>query len=213
MKNTHTKKQHIPEIVQMGHPALHTPALPVAISDIKSNHIQTLIKDMIRALESQKDGVGIAAPQIGVSLQVFIVAGHIYDRMRHMQIKRKLGNTDEAQQEIRSLKKTPHQIFINPEIVKESKEKKWFEGEGCLSVRWLYGKVYRSTRVTLRWHDEHGEIHEQGASGFLAHIFQHEIDHLNGILFIDKARDIQEFDPHEATEDEATGDSPDTDEE
>lgn len=133
---------------------------------------------MIETLESEADGVGLAAPQIGISLRIFIVAGFVFDRM-----KKTVGN--------------PHEIFINPVIVKESKEKKWLDGEGCLSVRWLYGKVYRSTRVTLEAYDHTGKLRSRGASGLLAHIFQHEVDHLNGILFTDKAKDLQEFDPEE----------------
>jgi peptide deformylase len=73
----------------------------------------------------------------------------------------------------------------------------WMDGEGCLSVRWLYGKVYRSTRVTLEYYNEKGQKKTRGASGILAHIFQHEVDHLNGILFTDKAKDLKEFDPDE----------------
>jgi peptide deformylase len=88
-------------------------------------------------------------------------------------------------------------VFINPQITKFSKEKKWMEGEGCLSVRWVYGKVERATKVTLRAYDEYGNVFERGASGLLAHIFQHEVDHLDGILFIDKAKDLEEADPEE----------------
>lgn len=181
----------------MGHPTLRTVAKSITLTDITSPEINDVIDQMITALESQKDGVGIAAPQIGISLRIFIVAGFIYDRIKINQIKRKSVDTEEVKIKIKALKKSKPQIFINPEIIKESKEKKWFEGEGCLSVRWLYGKVYRSTKVTLRWYDEYSNVHEQGASGFLAHIYQHEIDHLQGILFIDKAKDIEEFDPEE----------------
>ena len=67
--------------------------------------------------------------------------------------------------------------------------------EGCLSVRWLYGKVSRATRASVRAYDEHGEPFTRGASGLLAEIFQHEVDHLDGILFIDKARDIRDIPP------------------
>lgn len=231
---TGAKKHKVPEIVQAGHPALHTPAKEVIFSEIKTPKIKKVIADMVLALESQEDGVGLAAPQIGESLRIFIVAGFIFDRIkrseeRALAASRKLkadennladdmddgheniiseetklneadnGNSDQAAKKINL--KSPHQIFINPIIVKESKEKKWMDGEGCLSVRWLYGKVRRSTKVTLRAYNENGEIVERGASGILAHIFQHEVDHLDGILFIEKAKDIQEFDPEEIKED------------
>ena len=87
-------------------------------------------------------------------------------------------------------------VFINPKITKFSKKKKMME-EGCLSVRWIYGNVERSTNVTLEAYDENGEKVTRGAGGLLAHIFQHEVDHLNGILFIDKAVDTFEGAPPE----------------
>ena len=67
------------------------------------------------------------------------------------------------------------------------------EGEGCLSVRWLYGKVKRHTNVTIKYYDHTGKLHVRGAGGLLAHIFQHEIDHLDGVLFIDKALYVSKF--------------------
>ena len=67
--------------------------------------------------------------------------------------------------------------------------------EGCLSVRWLYGKVKRSEKATVRAHDETGKIFTKGASGLLAQAFQHEVDHLNGILFTDKATHLESLPP------------------
>ena len=73
-------------------------------------------------------------------------------------------------------------------------------GEGCLSVRWYYGKVYRSINVSLEYYDENGKKQVRGAGGLLAHIFQHECDHLDGHLFIDKAKDIEWIEPNQDTE-------------
>ena len=81
-------------------------------------------------------------------------------------------------------------IFINPKISKLSREKTWMP-EGCLSVRPLYGKTFRSTKATINAYNENGKKITRGASGLLAQIFQHEVDHLNGILFIDHAKDIK----------------------
>ncbi len=67
--------------------------------------------------------------------------------------------------------------------------------EGCLSVRWLYGKVRRSSKALIRAFDEHGNLFTRGGSGLLSQIFQHEIDHLNGILFIDTAENIEDIPP------------------
>src|SRR3990167_7584579 len=93
-------------------------------------------------------------------------------------------------------KKKKDLVFINPEIIKLSKKKYWAP-EGCLSVRWLYGKVFRADKATVRAYNENGERFTRGASGLLAQIFQHEIDHLNGILFIDTAKDLEELNPEE----------------
>ena len=82
-------------------------------------------------------------------------------------------------------------IFINPKISKLSREKDWVP-EGCLSVRWLYGQTFRSKKALITAYDEKGKKFTRGASGLLAQIFQHETDHLNGILFIDHAKDIKE---------------------
>jgi peptide deformylase len=186
-----------PEIVQTGHPTLHSPAAAVDLTKLDSPEIQQVLKDMTFALESQDDGVGLAAPQIGIPLRIFMVAGFIYDRIEYAALKRKAKHDGTEMPDVKTLKKNPHHFFINPMIVKESKEKKWMDGEGCLSVRWLYGKVYRSTRVSLEAYDEKGNVVRKGVSGILAHIFQHEVDHLNGILFTDKAKDIQAYDPEE----------------
>lgn len=178
-------KKATPEIVQVGHPALHAIAEKVPISDIQSPRIKKVLADMKLALNSQDDGIGLAAPQIGISLRIFVVSGKVLlppdERVLVTEGKKiKTKIPDDL-------------VFINPEIIKESKEKKWLDGEGCLSVRWLYGKVRRSTKVTIRAYDEQGKVFERGAGGIMAHIFQHEVDHLNGILFIDKAKDVQQL--------------------
>lgn len=183
------KKGGVPEIVQVGHPALHAIAEHVTVEEISSPRIQKIINDMKRALNSQDDGIGLAAPQIGVSLRIFVVSGKVLLRPDDRLLATEGKPTK---------KPIPEDlVFINPAIVKESKEKKWLDGEGCLSVRWLYGKVKRAAKVTLRAYNEKGHIVERGASGLMAHIFQHEIDHLDGILFIDKAKDVQKLEREE----------------
>lgn len=154
------------------------------IKDIKSTHIKKVIATMKKALAEQDDGIGLAAPQIGIPLRIFIVSKKIFAAPHdEKDAKGKEPKLDDL-------------VLINPVITKESREKKWMEGEGCLSVRWIYGKVRRSTKVTLRAHTDDGKIFERGASGLLAHIFQHEVDHLNGVLFIDKAKDLERIEPH-----------------
>ncbi|MBI2100013.1 MAG: peptide deformylase [Candidatus Vogelbacteria bacterium] len=88
----------------------------------------------------------------------------------------------------------PELVFINPEITKLSKKKHLVE-EGCLSVRWLYGEVKRAEKVRVTAYDAAGKKFVRHASGLMAQIFQHEIDHLDGILFIDKAKNLHEIKP------------------
>lgn len=167
------------EIVQQEHKVLRQVAKEVPIEDISSPKIKKIIKEMRESLFSQDDGVAIAAPQIGVSLRIFVVSHRIFAP--------KEDGTELTQKD--------DLVFINPKIVKFSKKTEWKQGEGCLSVRWLYGEVKRHTNVTIEYFNENGEEYSRGAGGLLAHIFQHEIDHLDGILFIDKARNIHDLPP------------------
>lgn len=153
---------NIPEIVQKGTENLHINAAEVPVSDITSPEIKQVIANMKLALSGEPDGVAIAAPQIDISLRIFVVAGFVFGK----------GEADVA--------------YINPIFVKKSKKTELMD-EGCLSVRYMYGKVKRHTNVTIEAYNEEGEKIERGAGGLLAHIFQHETDHLNGILFVDKA--------------------------
>lgn len=171
------------KILQKEQAVLRYKALPVPLAQIKSEKIQSIIKDMKEALASQDDGVAIAAPQIGASYRIFVVSGKIFDPA--------FANPDLVSKNRRTY---PDLVFINPQITKLSKKKQLMP-EGCLSVRWLYGDVERSTQATVTAYDEHGESFVRGASGLLAQIFQHEIDHLDGILFIDKAHNLEEVTP------------------
>jgi peptide deformylase len=92
-----------------------------------------------------------------------------------------------------------HITYINPVITKISKDKSLME-EGCLSVRYAYGKVDRSEKATVKAYDENGKLFTKGASGLMAQIFQHETDHLNGVLFVDKAIDVKEIPPEKESQ-------------
>lgn len=172
-------------IVQSEDKVLRKISKEVPISSIKSPKIQKILHDMSEALDSQYDGVAIAAPQIRVSLRIFVVSSKIFDEdfIR--------GQVPDKLKEHIKIKK-PNLVFINPVLKKISKDKKLMS-EGCLSVRPIYGKVRRATRASIEAYDEHGHKFTKDASGLLAHIFQHETDHLDGILFIDKAKDLQEI--------------------
>ena len=157
-------------IVQEPEKVLRQVAAQVQLSEIKSSNIQRILEDMRVALAGEDDGVAIAAPQIAQSLRIFIIAQRA------------------------SKKFTQDMVFINPEIIRIGKAKEDLS-EGCLSVRWKYGLVRRSNTATVRAYNEHGNEFVMSGRGLLAQIFQHEIDHLDGILFIDKARNVEDVPP------------------
>ena len=158
------------KLVPENHPALHAIAEAVTPEEITDGTVTKLVKDMKAALKTYAvDGfvaVAIAAPQIGVSKRVFIIEDQSNDR-----------------------DSLPSMVAINPEIIKTSK-KTHTVGEGCLSIPEYYGTVKRHKNVVLRATDEHGEVFERGAGGLLAQIIQHEYDHLDGILFTDRAEQV-----------------------
>ena len=176
------KKENI-EIVQKGETVLRETARNIDIDEISSPKIQKIIANMKTALAEQEDGVAIAAPQIGVPLRIFVVSKRADIIMKGIE-----SITEEE------MNKLEDPVYINPEIKKISRQKSLVD-EGCLSVRYLYGKVERAEKTTVTAYDENGKKFTKGGSGLLAQIFQHEIDHLNGILFIDKADDIVEVLP------------------
>lgn len=161
------------KLVAENHPALHSIAKEVSEEEFKNGSFAKLLKDMRLALKSYNvDGfvaVAIAAPQIGIAKRVFLVEDQSADRDTPI----------------------PTIVAVNPRIVKTAK-KRHIIGEGCLSVPERYGTVERATNVTLRAQDENGKSFERGAGGILAQIFQHECDHLDGILFVDRAEEVWE---------------------
>jgi len=178
-------------IVQDGDPVLRATAKPVDLHDIGSKELNAIIALMQKSLDAEDDGVAIAAPQIGASLRIFVVSHRAFN----------IEHDDEGKVKAKAPEKTrtTDMVCINPEITKLSKRKVKVP-EGCLSVRWKYGTTRRSDRATIRAYDEHGHMFTYGGSKLMAQIFQHETDHLNGILFIDHAKDIEELPPEEIEE-------------
>ena len=186
------------QILQKEELVLRKVAKEVPLSQIKSPKIQKILKEMSVSLKSQADGVAIAAPQIGYSLCIFVVSGTVLQRAvlerrsyPTTDVGENVGETSKDNNTSQRDSAVKNMVFINPKISKLSKEKEWTP-EGCLSVRWLYGKTYRSKKASISAYDENSKKFTRGASGLLAQIFQHETDHLNGILFIDHAKDIKE---------------------
>jgi peptide deformylase len=170
-------------IVQKDDPVLRGIAKAVPQELFGTPKLKKIIRDMSTALASQDDGVAIAAPQIGVPLRIFVVSGSIIELLY-------------PEKTTAGAKKTRDIAFINPTIVKLSRDRETVE-EGCLSVRYLYGTIERAKKARVRARDEKGVEFELGGSGLLAQIFQHETDHLDGILFIDNATDIHDMPPQE----------------
>lgn len=171
---------------QEENPALRKKAERILPADIKSKRVQHLIKEMKELLSKEEYGVALAAPQVGESVRLFIVSGRALARGTR-------NAPDEPTLNDLSAKDGPvemvDQVYINPEFVKVSRAKKE-KHEGCLSIRGKWGTVLRAEKATIRAYNEHGKRFTRGASDFLAHIFQHEMDHLEGILYIDKARSV-----------------------
>lgn len=166
-------------------PVLRSVAAPIDLDAIGSAHIQTLIKEMRTLLLKEEYGVALAAPQVGDSVRLFIVSGRALARA---------AQDDDDDSEPTPL---PDQVYINPELTSVSRKKE-DKHEGCLSVRGKWGMVPRSEKATVRAYNENGTRFTRGASGFLAHIFQHEMDHLEGILYIDKAVELYDDDKERA---------------
>ncbi len=164
------------KIIQLGDERLRMVCEPIPEIDITSQETKKLIQDLDDALASQKDGVAISAPQIGVTKQVFVISGIVFDE-EYQSRKTDMPNPS-----------IPNQYYFNPVITEVSKETIEME-EGCLSIRGVYGKVARPKKIMLEYINEQGLHIEETASGFLARVIQHEYDHLHGVLFIDKAHE------------------------
>ncbi len=144
------------------------------------------------ALSPEENGVAIAAPQVGELLRIFIVAGRVFETPEQESGARatghaRLASPKEGAEQIPAAGK----VFINPEIIRSSRAKENMS-EGCLSVRGVYGVVPRHEKTSVRALDEQGKQFTYHGTGLLAQIFQHEVDHLNGILFTDKAVSIHD---------------------
>jgi len=156
------------KIITLPDPVLRRKAKPVTKFD---RNLHTLIDDMVETMR-EAPGVGLAAPQIGLSERLLVV--EYYER--------------EEDEEIEDAPKKVWAV-INPEIVKASEETA-MGVEGCLSIPGLVGEVERNEEVLVKGLNRHGKPMKIKAKGWLARIFQHEIDHLNGILFTDLATRI-----------------------
>ena len=156
-------------IVRLGHPALRTPAEPVAPARLASAELQALIDGMVETMRDA-DGVGLAAPQVGFGIQLFV-----YEAVADEGDPR--GGV-------------PLHVVFNP-MVEPLPGELVYDWEGCLSIPDLRGLVPRHPAVRVRGLDHAGAALDYRADGFEARIVQHEFDHLNGVVFLDRMRDLQ----------------------
>ena len=157
----------VKEVLKMGHPILQQVAEPV--TEFNSTYLDDIIGDMYETMESL-DGAGLAAPQIGIPKRIVIF--WVEDNPRYPEIE-----------------PVPNTILINPEIVflNDDEELGW---EGCLSVPGLRGLVPRATKIKYSGYNQFGETIERVADGFHARVVQHEVDHLDGILYPQRMTDM-----------------------
>ncbi|NDJ78198.1 MAG: peptide deformylase [Chloroflexi bacterium] len=142
------------------------------VNNFKDPKLQQLVDDMVETM-GEAEGVGLAAPQVAVSQRVIVV---------------RLPD-DEESREVYGDDAGVLFVVINPDIIRVSDD--MVDGvEACLSIPGYYGTVSRHDAVTVRGYDRHGKQMRIKAKGWLARVFQHEIDHLDGVLFIDHASEI-----------------------
>ena len=160
----------VKETLKMGHPLLLQVAEPV--ENFNTPELDTLIEDMYDTMEAL-DGAGLAAPQIGISKRVVIFGVEANPRYPHVE-------------------PVPRTVLINPsiEVLSDDKESGW---EGCLSVPGMRGLVPRYTKIRYTGFDPLGHSIEREASGFHARVVQHEVDHLDGILYPQRIEDLRYF--------------------
>ncbi len=153
------------KVARMGHPVLRARAHPVDPGAVGSQVIQKLIDDMIETM-NEYQGIGLAAPQVHESLRLFVAGIE--------------GEED----------RLPPMVLVNPEVLPQGRSdaEDW---EGCLSIPDLRGRVRRPDEILLRGLDRHGAPFEMKARGYPARVIQHEIDHLDGILFLDRMRSFE----------------------
>lgn len=160
-------------VIRMGHPSLRIPAKPYPTGDIGSSGFLELIGDMRETLHAY-GGIGLAAPQIDVGYRIAVI---------------EIENTATRYGE---LEKVPFEVFVNPEITALQDETAGY-WEGCLSVPGMMGYVVRPQHIRVDYLDRDGQAQSREAHGFLATVFQHEFDHLNGVLYVDRIEDKSLF--------------------
>lgn len=175
LQERHDIVSEVLKITRAGNPILRETMPQLTVEEILLPETQELIADIRYTNETKKSGVGLAAPQVGARLALSVIG----------------------------IKPTPNRpdrepfdsVIINPAY--EGVGRRASMWEGCQSFgqgnNLLFGKALRYKVIDASWYDENADFHEQRLGGFVAHVFQHETDHLNGILFVDRVRDSKTF--------------------
>ncbi|WP_411822799.1 peptide deformylase [Leptospira sp. 'Mane'] len=161
------------KILRIGNPLLRQLAEDVLESEVQTKDFKKLIRDMFETMRFA-EGVGLAAPQIGI-LKKIVVVGQEDDNQRY-----------------KGTPEVPNQVIINPEITPLAPAGDGF-WEGCLSVPGMRGYVERPSKINLKWRDENFEPREEIIEGYRAIVMQHEIDHLFGVLYVDRLKSTKLF--------------------
>jgi len=140
--------------------------------DEEYTNLEELIENMTETMHSAK-GVGLAAPQIGKAIRLFIIDASPFEE------------NDELEEDERLFLKDFKGVFINPKIINEGGGE-WAFNEGCLSIPNINEDVFREEQIEIEYLDENFKIHKKTLDGLAARIFQHEYDHIDGVLFTDK---------------------------
>ena len=156
-------------IVAYGDPVLRKVAVAI---DAAYPDLEKLITNMKETMYNAS-GVGLAAPQIGKAIRLFLIDASPF------------SEDDDLSEEERTLLKSFNRVFINPKILEEEGEE-WIFNEGCLSIPDVREDVSRQPKITIEYQDENFTIHTETLEGLAARVFQHEYDHIEGILFTDK---------------------------
>jgi peptide deformylase len=153
------------KVARMGHPVLRTRARALEPSELKRPEIQRLIDDMLDTM-NEYQGIGLAAPQVHESVRLFVA-----------------GSTDEEHGLPLTILANPEITIVGPDVVED-----W---EGCLSIPDVRGRVSRARQIQVSALDRHGRKVELKVSGFTARVMQHETDHLDGVLFLDRMKSFE----------------------
>lgn len=167
---TYESSMAILKVARLGHPVLRQTASEIDPADIRAGKFDDLVEDMLETMDAY-EGVGLAGPQVHLPLRIFVFA------------------VEEAVAKRKQTEPLKAGVFFNPTL-EYSGEKTTTDWEGCLSVPFLGGEVARFDKVVLRGLDIHADPVEVTMKGYGARIFQHECDHLDGKVYLDRMPDL-----------------------